>query len=218
MSKLSEIIYNIKNLQNKGTHTDDVQLSDRQLEFIVNHFRAALAAQRANTNKSVDGFYQELTNIKVVTATEFRAYDSNVKILKSKNPIPSFATIHDNGFLINFVGTRDEFLGFQQSSVHSYNIDLENPYVQNVYFIVGDIMYFATKNYTTMREVFVRGVLNNPRQGYNANTEDKLIGYNWEYPIPEGLISQLNNLIINNEYRWMHTLPSDLINDGKDAE
>lgn len=218
MSKLSEIIYNIKNLQNKGTHTDDVRLSDRQLEFIVNHFRAELVAQRANTNKSVDGFYQELTNVKVVSATEFRAYDPNVKILKSQNQIPSFATIHDNGFLINFVGTRDEFLGFQSSSVHTYNIDLENPFVQNVYFIVGTTIYLATKYYTTLREIFIRGVMNNPREAYNSNTTDKLLGYNWEYPIPEGLIGQLNNMIINNEYRWMHTLPSDLLNDNKDAE
>lgn len=217
MSKLSEIIYNIKNLQNKGTHTDDVRLGDRQLEFIINHFRAELVAQRFNTNKALDGFYQELTRLKVISTKDFRPYNNLAVMLKSSESIPSFATSHSEGNIINFVGPRDEFLGFQQSSVSNFNIDLENPFVQNVYFMVGNTMYFATKSYTAIREVFVRGVLNNPRKGIEFNSGEILVGYNWEYPIPEGLIGQLNNMIINNEYRWMSIIPTDVINDGKDA-
>ena len=218
MSKLSEIIYNIKNLQNKGTHTDDVQLSDRQLEFIVNHFRAELAAQRYNTNKSLEGFYQELDNVKLEGTKDFRSFRDTVTILKSKEVLPSFATSHTNGGIVSFVGTRDEFMGFQQSDVNYFNIDLENPFVQNTFFIVGNNLYIATKEYKTIREVFVRGVMNNPRKTIESNTRTKLMGMDWEYPIPEGLIGQLNNLIINNEYRWMSIVPQDLLNDGKNAE
>ena len=54
MATLKEIIYNIKNLQGRGEFTDDLKLSDRQLEFIIDHFRAELAAQKANTGKSTD--------------------------------------------------------------------------------------------------------------------------------------------------------------------
>ena len=218
MSRLSEIIYNIKNLQNKGTHTDDVKLGDRQLEFIINHFRAELAAQRYNTNKSLEGFYQELIDVKLEATKDFRAYNPDVVLLKSKNSMPSFSTSHFKGGIVNFIGSRDGFMGFQQSEVHCFNIDLENPFVQNTYFIVGNSLYIATKEYKTMREVFARGVLSNPRKAIEFNSGEDLLGLDWEYPIPEGLIGQLNNMIINNEYRWMSIIPSDLINDGKDAE
>jgi hypothetical protein len=60
--------------------------------------------------------------------------------------------------------------------------------------------------------------MNNPRKAIELNTRTKLMGIDWEYPIPEGLIGQLNNLIINNEYRWMSIIPQDLLNDGKNAE
>ena len=218
MSKLSEIVYNIKNLQNKGTHTDDVKLGDRQLEFIINHFRAELAAQRYNTNKSLEGFYQELVDVKLESTKDFRPYRDTVGILKSKIQLPSFATSHLNGNIVNYVGPRDEFLGFQQSSVNYFNLDLENPFILNTFFTVNNYLYVATKEFRTIREVFVRGVISNPRKGIEFNSSSKLMGLDWEYPIPEGLIGQLNNMIINNEYRWMSIVPSDLLNDGKDAE
>ena len=44
MSTLKEIIYNIQNLPGKGKKTDDVKLSNRQLEFIINHARTEIAA------------------------------------------------------------------------------------------------------------------------------------------------------------------------------
>jgi hypothetical protein len=219
MAKLNELIYNLKNLQNKGEHSDDQKLGNRQMEFILNHFRVEIAAQRANNNKSIDGFYQELDNTKLAQTRDFRPYRSDVTIFKSKDPVPTMATAHDVGFINQFVGTRDEFLGFQQSSVHTYNIDLENPYVQSVYFFVDNYLYTATKNSNLLREVFVRAVFNNPREviEYNKGV-DPMRGYDWEYPIPGNLIGSLNNLVINNEYRWMQVIPSDLVNDGNDAK
>ena len=43
---LGEIIYNAKNLLNKGQSTDDFNLSDRQWSFIVNYYRAKLVKQQ----------------------------------------------------------------------------------------------------------------------------------------------------------------------------
>ena len=219
MSKLSEIVYNIKNLSGRGEHTDDQKLGDRQLEFIVDHFRAEIASQRANNNKSIDGFYQELTDLKLVATKEFKPYNLDVTILKSKTQLPSLVTSHDVGFIIQFVGLRDEFMGFQQSSVHTYNIDLESPYVQSVYFIVGGYLYIATKVNTFIREILVRGIFSNPRDVVELSSDFNIFnGLDWDYPIPGNLIGSLNNMILNNEYKWMHILKPDNINDSKDAE
>ena len=219
MAKISEIIYNIKNLRNKGEHTDDQKLNDRQLEYIVNHFRAELASQRANNNKSVEGFYQEIEDLKLSKTSDFKSFNPNVTILKSKNRLPEMATAHDLGYIIQFVGTRDEFLGFQQSSVHTFNIDLESPYIQNTYFLADGYLYIATKDNSFLREVYVRAIFSNPRVVNLLNNKITIMsGLNWDYPLPDNLIGSLNNMIINNEYRWMHMLPSDHINDTKDAE
>jgi hypothetical protein len=218
MALLSEIIYNIKNLRDGGTESDDSKLTRAQLEFIVNHFRAEIAGQRTNQNKALDGFYQELENVKLKSTKDFRPTNKDVIILKSIDQIPSPIVGHDNGYVLQTVGLRDEFLGFQPSSVHTFNIDLENQYVQSIYFVVDNYVYIATKSYNPIREVFIRGVFENPRQVIYSQTggENLLLGYDWEYPYPTGLLSQLNSLTINNEYRWMNMFPADVTNNNRD--
>ena len=217
MAMLSQILHNILNLRGGGEEADDSKITKRQLEFIVNHFRAQVASQRTVANKALDGFYQELNSVKVESTKDFRAYNTDVIVLKSKEQIPSPVTAHSNGFVLQFVGFRDDIMSLQNSSLHTYNLDIENKYVSGVYFIVNNYLYLALKDRTAVREVYVRGVFADPRKVIYANTgEDLLLGYDWEYPMPEAMLSQVNALVINNEYRWLNMLPPDILNDGKD--
>lgn len=220
MSTIAKIIYNLKNIQNGGTHTDDLKLNNRQLEFIVNHFRAALAGQRANSKKSLDGFYQDLTSVKLERTNDFKPYSDKVRILRSVRKLPTFATSNVGGYLVNFVGSRDDFMGAQQSSVSTYNIDLQHPMVKHLYFLNNDYLYYSTRSNSFLREIYVKAVCVDPRAAIAFDYDDatEFLDYNWEYPIPEGLINQLNNMIMNQEYQWMKIIPSDLTNDGKDAQ
>ncbi|WP_428743149.1 hypothetical protein [Tenacibaculum sp.] len=216
MSTLSKIVYNFKNLP--GSHSDDFSPSDRQIEFIVNHFRSELASQRVNTKKSTDGFYQEIINLKVEKTKDFRPFKDNVEILRSKSKLPSMVTSHNRGEVIDFIGMRDDFLGFQKTTVHTFNIDLENPMVTELYFTSGDYLYIVSQGRSLIREVYMKAVFSDPREVKIFNGELTLInGMDWDYPLPDNLIGQLNNMIINNEFRWGQIVQPDLINDGKDA-
>ena len=217
MATLKEIIYNIKNLQGRGQHTDDLQLSNRQLAYIVNHFRSTLATQKADKKASLDGFYQTLNELKLSKSKEFRPTDPDVYVLKS-DTMPSLAVSHRSGNMIQFVGLRDEYIGFQKTELHLYNLDLENPYVRNVYFINNDKLYIATKNRSFLREVLVKAVFDDPLEvlKHNNNDIDVFDEFNFEYPIPGNSLSQLNSLIIDNEYRWMNITQADDENNGKD--
>ena len=217
MAMLSQILHNILNLKGGGEESDDSKITKRQLEFILNHFRAQVASQRTVANKALDGFYQELESVKVESTKDYRAYNRDVIILKSKTQIPSPITAHANGFVLQFVGFRDDIMSLQTSSLHTYNIDVENKYVTGVYFVVDNYLYLALKDRVTVREVFERGVFADPREVISANKgEDLFLGYDWEYPMPAAMLSQVNALIINNEYRWLNMLPADILNDGKD--
>ena len=68
-----------------------------------------------------------------------------------------------------------------------------------------------------MREVYIEGVFDSPREVAELEGKiDPFDEFNWHYPIPNGVIGQLNNFILNNEYRWMHILNADTENNGKD--
>ena len=216
MATLNEIIYNIKNLKGGGIETDDSELTRRQLEFIINHFRAEIIGQRAVQRKSLEGFYQEIENIKLESTRDFKALRNDVVVLKSKKQLPGLVTSNSGGYIIQHVGYRDDFYGFQKTYQNVFNLDLENPYIQNVYFIVNNYLYIATKTDSNLKEVFVRTVAENPRELLDFVEVDLMRGYDWNYPIPNDQIGQLNSLIVNNEYKWMNMLPSDLLNNGKE--
>lgn len=219
MVQLSKLIYNLKNVPGFGGHSDDQGFGNRQIEFILNHFRSEIASQRVNNRKSTDGFYQELHDFKIVSTKDFIPQEDYAKIFKSKDRLPAMVTAHSRGFVIDFVGNRDEFLGFQKSSIHTFNLDIQNPLIRNIYFVSDGFLYIITKNRVNIREIFVRALFSDPRAVLEFEGKaDKSTGYSWDYPIPENLIGQLNNLAINNEFRWGTILPSDDINDGKDAK
>ena len=217
MATLAQIIHNILNIRGGGGESDDSKITKRQLEFIVNHFRAQVASQRTAADKALDGFYQELNSVKLESTRDYRAYNTDVVILKSKTQIPSPITAHANGYVLQFVGFRDDIMSLQSSSLHTYNLDVENKYVAGVYFVVDNYLYLALKDRTAVKEVYVRGVFADPREVIAANEgENLMLGYDWEYPMPAAMLSQVNSLIINNEYRWLNMLPPDILNDGKD--
>lgn len=213
--KLDKLIYNLKNLKNGGEHTDDTLPGNRQFEFIIDHFRSEIAAQRVNQKKSVIGFLQSADELKLKSYKGFRHPD--VTFLTTEN-LPSIVTSH-RGHIIERVGTRNRPLGMQKSSLSTYALDLSNPLTREVYFIEGDNLVIATKNNSMLREVFVSAVFESPREVLIANGKaDETTGHDWEYPLPGNLVGSVNNMVINNEFRWASMLKADLINDGKDAE
>lgn len=219
MIPLNKLIANIQNSRGGGSPTDDLEISDRQVEFILDHFRAEIVAQRVNNNKSIDGLYQELNNVKLIATKDFRPYREDVTILRSREKLPSMVSAHDNGYVIDFVGPKDALLGFHKSSVSLYNLDSHNPYIRNLYFISDGYLYIATKDRNFLRGVYTKAAFNSPREvrafeGFVDNSVD----FEWSYPIPGNLIGSLNNMAMNNEFRWAEMFPSDDVNDGKDAK
>jgi len=54
MATLREIVYNIKNIAEGGTSlTEDSKISDSQVEFLVNVYRAKTLMQYTNSGRSV---------------------------------------------------------------------------------------------------------------------------------------------------------------------
>ncbi len=218
MITLKKLIYSIKNLQGRGEHTDDFKFSDRQFEFIIDHYRAELAAQRINARKSVDGFYQTLNDLKLEKSKQLRPYKDDVTLLVSKEKLPQVLTSHESGSVFGFVGDRAEFMGFQKSELSTYNIDLQHPYIKNTFFELDDHLYIGTRDINYRREVFVQAVFTSPRdvREFEKGDIDPFDPFNWEYPIPGNLIGQLTNMIMSNEYKWTHLFLTDYVNDGRD--
>lgn len=218
MAKLNKIIYNLYESL-KPNATDDSILSERQLEFIVNHFRAKIIAQRYNTNKSLSGFAQELVDLKMERTKDFRVIDNDCVVLKSKDKLPTLVNVHREGFAVHMVGVKNSPVPFQKTNIQTVNCDMYNPFIKNCYFIHDGYLYLFSRNLTYIKEVYLRGYFENPREVLFANKEiDEFTDMDFEYPIPISVLDQINAMVVDGEFRWMNILPKDSINNGEDDQ
>jgi hypothetical protein len=54
MASYNEIVYNLKNVYRGGITSDDETMSDRQLIFIFNYYRAKLIREDLNKGRTID--------------------------------------------------------------------------------------------------------------------------------------------------------------------
>ena len=214
---LKEIVYNLKNSNNGGVQTDDVKFSDRQMAFIVNHFRDKLAVQRLNDGKNPGNYLQTLPDVEFERTRDFKSIDGFI-LLKTKKEIPEPVTLSEGDGIISIQG-KDSLYPYQRTTHELFNLEGGSPMgkYMSKYFEYENYVYLVCPDKPNINKVDIRGVFSNPIEVENyLHGENPLRGLDFEYPIPFGVLDQLNALIMNNEYRWSEILPQDLINDAKD--
>ena len=86
---LSEIIYNIKNLMAGGIESDDEDLSNAQLAFIIGYYRAKLLKQDQEKGRFDKALYvQNLGKVPVQEADKNECCDIDACILRTATQIP----------------------------------------------------------------------------------------------------------------------------------
>lgn len=208
-------MYNIKNSLNGGVQTDDFSLTDRQLEFIVDHFRAKLAAQRLNAGKGYQGFVDVLRDIPFKRTDDFVS-SGDLIVFRSVDRLPTAVNTYA-GEAITFIGYNDSFTPFQRTTVNNFNIEAYSKYgkYKPKWFMDDNYMYVVMLDYINTRHFTVRGVFEKPRAVIEFNTGVPSTG-DYRYPIPMNVLDELNGLIFNNEVNWLNVVPKDLINDSID--
>lgn len=211
---LKQIIYNIKNSLNGGDQTDDFKLTDSQFEYIINHFRAKLAAQRLNQGKAYQGFIENLDNIKMVKTDDFRS-SVGLTIYRSLNTIPIPINTYKGEALL-FVGLLGEYSGYQKTTANNYNIEAYSKYTKYnpKWFYNDGYLYIVCLEYAAAKTITVKGVFENPRDVLATNGIEVEDDYN--YPIPMNVLDELDSLIIANELNWINQSPKDLTNNSVD--
>ena len=191
---LKEIIYNIKNLLNKGQSTDDFNLSDRQWSFIVNYYRAKLIKQQLLRGKLSDKFKQR-TVIDYNTATG--AFD-----------LPS-SVIEDG---ISYVGTHEKQFNKVKFNALQFRKYAKVTSKWPRWYSAPKAIRLENENSRVVKKLRVEAVFEDPKSVEEC--DNPKCGLNFEYPMPLSSVDTLVKLIGETELRLLTSLPADTQNDG----
>lgn len=205
---LSEIIYNIKNLRAGGVQSDDDNIADEQIAFIINYYRAKLIKQELDRGKDIKTIYvQNLGKVEVDTFDKNECCAIENCSIRTKLQLPKVT--ESNGKLnITFVGLLNGE-PFQEYSSTSAYWKQYNKYTKNLpgYYYENGYIYLINLPNVMLSYINVKGVFEDPKQAEEfrtckCNNDTNCIeGFDFEYPIPHYMVDTIVKMVADSEFR-----------------
>jgi hypothetical protein len=222
----SEIIYNIKNLIAGGVQSDDTQLSDRQLMFIINYYRAKLMRQEYGNYRSVA--IEEIQDLGRVDLINVDPHECGCNegecILRTKLQIPKTMRFPGERHGLTFVG-QYAGMSYQEETWQSAPWTTFSKYTgkDTKWFFKGRYIYILNPKNARLNHINLQGIFDDPREANEFKTcecdngEECNAGFNYEYPIAAHHVEPLTKMVMQSEMQWSTILPEDTTNNSLDG-
>jgi hypothetical protein len=218
----SELIFNVKNLKAGGIQSDDENLSDRQIAFIIDYYRAKLMRQEAMKHNSMDGEdIQDLGRVSIIKADPHECdCPADACILRTELPLPS--TLNPTGFTFvgHYGGTAFQETTWQRGPWDSYaKYTGDKP----KWFTKGRYIYLLNPPDPMMSVMNIQGLFESPQEAEKFRTCDCdngvacNTGFDFEYPVAAHLVDTIMKMMMESEVRWSTLIPTDTANDSLDS-
>jgi hypothetical protein len=217
---LSEIIYTVRTLR-AGRNTDEESLSDAQIAFLVQSWRAKLLRQEASDGKRLVGTVHEQT-IKVplqrlTTNLPFPMKGTQIGY-QSKKSIPTL--LHTRwGAKPSFVGTNPFLPSAQPSSLQTIRYQQAAPLTGNVdrYILHEQDLYYYSPD--GLESISLTGVFESPFDvEVFLDRVDPFDPYNFQFSLSETHLDTLYRGLADTELRILKASIPDLTNDGHEPD
>lgn len=219
---LSEIIYNIKNLVAGGIQSDDMEISDSQIAFIVDYYRARLFKQDQEKSRfNKDLYVQNLGKVNLITTDTHECCVVTKCALRTAVQIPTPIEAI-NGLNLTFVG----LLNGQPFTYQSYNTlpwkhaDKWTSKEPTYYFQNGYI-YIVNPPTDMLTYVNIQGIFESPKKAVkfrtcdcDLNGEACFDGYDFEYKLPQHYVDTIVKMVAQTELAILKQIPADTANNS----
>lgn len=225
MATYNEIIYNLSNLYDGGIGSDDDNISNDQLIWLFNNYRAKLIREDLSKKRSIDPqIVQSLgcVRFECVDASECCDIPSYTTVLRSVLPIPKMIEGYQKNYL-TYVGTVDKQTPYLITSEAQTRWSKYNKYTSKVgrAYLINDDRYLYIANAPEGLEVLnVQGIFENPEDATKFTTcaGEPCFTRDEDYPISAHMIPIINSLITQADLRLLSSTTPDSTNDAKDLD
>lgn len=217
---IKELVYNIRN-QLKIARPDDLNISDRQIEFMINYLREKLIVQHLQKGRSISSIYkQDLGQVSIQKIDRGEGVLlSNTSVFRTTKKIPQPIEL-DQQDLFTYIGGIDKQSPFiyktkanaKWNAYTKYSSKLPLAYYSNGY------MYITNCSNQGLKWINIEGVFNNPREVSKFKTNGESC-YNPDidiYPISGRFIDMINELIKSKELNTFLQIAENNTNNSSD--
>lgn len=207
MDTLPNIAYNIAEIVDK---IDDSSVIER-IKKLVHYYRALFIRRSSDKRDFIaQQFEQIIRGIEMIKVDSFEieGYESENKIIRSKNPIPSAIAIY-NSELFTYVGGIDLKTPFNKVQLERRQFLQYDKFSYSMprYFIKNNYLYILN---TAPAKMSIIGVFEDPTEIETFDEENDL------YPCSSDMLSLIINSILSSEFKIDQSTDKEIeINDTK---
>ena len=224
---LAEIVYNIKNLIAGGIESDDENLSNAQLAFIVGYYRAKLLKQDQDKGRLNANLYiQNLGRVPLIKADKNECCDIDPCILRTELQIPKPLETY-KGLNITFVGTTNGTpFDRQEHNTIIWNKSAKYTGNQPKWYYQNGYLYITNPPTALFDCINIQGIFEDPSVAQKFRTCDcpdneedcaqLFPSLDFEYPMPLHHVDTVVKLVAETELQILSAFPSDINNDSVD--
>jgi hypothetical protein len=218
---INQIIYNIRR-ELKDT-SDDVKLSDRNIEFIVNFLREKLIVQQLQKGRSISSnIKQDFGQVAVekVDLNDNGILKTNKFIFRTVLELPVPIEL-DQKDCFTYIGGLDKQspIDFKTKALAIWNKHNKYSSKLQVAYYNNKRIYINNCPNPNLRYINIEGVFANPREVSKFNKPNGQPCYNPDvdnYPISGRMLDMINSLF-KKELDLFYQLPEDITNDASNV-
>jgi len=198
MATLNEITYNIKNLVSGGVASDDSDISNRQIKFMVHYHRANLLMQYTDNGKKASNVCFQMD---IISPSSSGVTIKHVIGFNDNRGIRSVAYKDDSAIDSNYsslpiIQHHDRMFVNNSRFILSAGSKIATLSDRKLYVWEGDTIVSGGS-------VEVNGIFSNPTEVSSYVNDDTT-----QYPIPEELIAVLVKEVLKQEFSIIMSVPS----------
>lgn len=218
---LREIIYDI--YEHLNIYTEDSDLSEEHLAFLVNTKRAMLVRQYISNLKKV--MPKEAMQVLCLNLEIDDDCLEDKKVLRSINKIPSTIDSTGRSNLANVYTSNFRFTK-NLNIIDYYKLPFVDsiPYNTKQLYVAVDpesylIVYNPSNLHLNMEQIEVEGLFEDPEAAYemSCDSDTQCDFLDADYPVELSMVDQIRNLILQ-DLMVKYNIPKDEINDGEKAQ
>jgi hypothetical protein len=222
---LSEIVYNIKNLMAGGLESDDSNVSDTQIAFMIGYYRAKLLKQDQEKGRfNIELYTQNLGKVSLIQSDKDCC--ESVCGLRTEKKIPKPLETH-TGLNISYVGLSDgrPFTKIY-SSTSFWSRGRKFTSKEPKWYYENGFIYILDPPTLMLDEIYIRGVFEDPYvaehfkvcecPANNLDCSSVFETMDFEYSLPLHHVDTIVKLVAETELRILRSFPSDVTNDSLD--
>jgi hypothetical protein len=222
MITLNHILFDIKNIAYGGTQSDDVKISDRQVEYWIHQTRSLLIHnEMVKRNKINESFIQhiECVEMECVDSVECCDIDSDCFILRSVKPLPQTIARGGRNAILS-VESVDKKVSFSETAYFRTRYNKFNKYTSDNrrWYIKDNYLYIT--NDLLIEYVKISGIFENPSEAGDFKTCDGDACYTNDspYPVTMEMASNITDIVLRQKMGIARAMPNDEDNDAKGKE